>query len=696
MRISLSRALLGAASVAAVWGMALAPAAAATTLTDRAAVIKTAPIDLGTQQIVDDAGVGADTSAAQEAIGRLRSDAHLGLFVAVVDSFDGVDKTTWADQSFTASDLGDNDILLAIAVQDRRFGYWVLDSFPLAKTQLDNILNNQVAPYLSSGDWSGAIVATADGLADGVSNGASAGDGSDAIGGGSGSGNATSSGSSNSGGSGVGWFIALLAVLGGGTGIFLWVRSSQRKKAAEAAENKGPQREPYQQLSDRSVAALIDTDNAVRGSESELSLAVGEFGEAATAEFTSAYNDAKAALTQAFTLRQQIDDEIPESEDIRRGWMKDILTFCGDARTALAAQSEKFETLRNLKARLPEVLAELPRTIDAELARLPQAAADMSRLRGAYAESALGTIAGNPDQASERLTFARQTTDEARKATAGGDSTNAVLGARAAQEAVKQAQDLLAAIGRLDTDLAAATSALATARQHVTQEVADVRAALAQGSAGARTEQINAQLDAVDRMLAQTAGADAARDPITSLKALTDADHRLDTVLADTRSAQQHEAQARASLDRELMTAKSTISTVEGFISTRRGAVGSEARTRIAEAKRYLDQAESLAATDAAGALAAAQRASELADKASYEVDRDMNQWGGGMGSGGGSPMRGVGGAILGGILINSIFGGGRGGGFGGGWGGGGGGFSGGGFGGGGGGGGGFGGGGSF
>lgn len=677
-------ALAGATSLLVTPAATASPASPAVGSANVAAVAgyaRTAPVDVGTSQIDDLAGVGADTSAAQSAIQSLRDNARLGLFVALVNSFDGTDKDTWAAESFTASDLGSNDVLFAIAVQDRRFSYHAGvtgQSFTLTKATMDDIFNNQVAPYLSNGDWSGAIVAAAQGIEKAAQNGGSG------------------AGTSSSGGLGWLWLVLILAVAVVG---FLWYRAAKRKKAAaaEAAKPKGPQPEPYEQLSDRSVAALIDTDNAVRSSESELALAQGEFGEQATAEFSTAFTDAKAALTQAFTLRQQIDDEIPESQDTRRGWMKDILTLCRQAQDSLTAQNDKFEQLRNLKARLPQVLAELPAAIDAQLARIPQATATMSRLLHAYSESALTTIASNCDQASERLTFARHSVDESTAAST-TDPTSAVMGARAAQEAVKQAQQLLDAIDQLDTGLAAAAGQLADARQHVTAEVADVRAALAQSSAGAQTDKIRQQLDAVDRLLAQTASADAGRDPIASLKALTDADHRLDTVLANTRTAQQHEAQARATLKNELMTAKSSITTIENFISTRRGAVGSTARTRIAEAKRYLEQAESLAETDAAGALTAAQRASELAEQASYEVDRDMNQWGGGgMGSGGGSPMRGIGGAILGGILINSILGGGgRGGGFGGGWGGGGFGGGGGGFGGGGGGGGGFGGGGSF
>src|SRR5699024_11015687 len=154
----------------------------------------------------------------------------------------------------------------------------------------------------------------------------------------------------------------------------------------------------------------------------------------------------------------------------------------------LAAQTARFERLRDLKARLPQVLDALPGTIDAQNARLPQAAATLQRLAGAYSDQALATVEGNTDQANERLQYARSACDEARKqADDDSDAGDAVLSARAAQEAVKQATALLDAIDRLDHDLAAAAAQLASAREAVTEELADVRSALKQRSAGAAT-----------------------------------------------------------------------------------------------------------------------------------------------------------------------------------------------------------------
>jgi len=94
--------------------------------------------------------------------------------------------------------------------------------------------------------------------------------------------------------------------------------------------------------------------------------------------------------------------------------------------------------------------------------------------------------------------------------------------------------------------------------------------------------------------------------------------------------------------------------TVAGdFISTRRGAVGSSARTRLAEAERHLDDASRLGTSDPIAALRSAQRADALAQQALAEAQQDVDDYtsggyGGRPGYGGGRG-RGYGGGYGGG-----------------------------------------------
>jgi len=112
---------------------------------------------------------------------------------------------------------------------------------------------------------------------------------------------------------------------------------------------------------------------------------------------------------------------------------------------------------------------------------------------------------------------------------------------------------------------------------------------------------------------------------------------------------------------------------VSDFIDTRRGSIGPEARTRLAEAVRQLQAAQDKRATDLTEAIAHANGAAMLAAQAQSLANDDVRaaQRSYSSGYGGGGDM----GAVIGNIVIGNIlgsamrggFGGGLGGGFGGG-----------------------------
>ena len=158
------------------------------------------------------------------------------------------------------------------------------------------------------------------------------------------------------------------------------------------------------------------------------------------------------------------------------------------------------------------------------------------------------------------------------------------------------------------------------------------------------------------------------------MRQLEEADIALEQALAVARDAEQRERRAAASLDQALLTARSGIAAAGDFISTRRGAVGPEARTRLAEAQRHLDLAVAQGRTDPVGALREAQLAGSLAQEALQRAQSDVAGWGGGYGPGGwggggygpggfaGGYGGGRGGVDLGSLVLGGIlFGGGRG-----------------------------------
>ena len=245
-------------------------------------------------QITDHAGAlsGGDQADVQAAISQLAAEDNVNLFVVYVDNFDNPSAAQdWAAQTFTDSDLGASDMLLAIATEGRAYSVRVPPNFALSSSQLTEVDQNDIRPQLVDGDWAGAAIAAANGYREALG-----------------------------GSSSTWWWIAGGIVVVGGGGYLIY-RRSRRKAEAERRDRTPvgpdgkplPPPEPIEELSARSVQALIDTDNAVRASEFELSAAESEFGHEAVAQFRSAYDSARESLTAAFEIRQRVDDEVPRT-----------------------------------------------------------------------------------------------------------------------------------------------------------------------------------------------------------------------------------------------------------------------------------------------------------------------------------------------------------------------------------------------
>ena len=162
-------------------------------------------------------------------------------------------------------------------------------------------------------------------------------------------------------------------------------------------------------------------------------------------------------------------------------------------------------------------------------------------------------------------------------------------------------------------------------------------------------------------------------DPLGAFTKLTQADAELDRLLASV--AEEREAAERLSraYDQALFAAQSKVRAVSDFIDVRRGSIGSEARTRLAEAVRQLQAAQDKRETNLNEAIAHANGAAMLASQAqsiaSSDAQAAQRAYTGRYGGTGGSNMGAVlGGIILGNILSGGGMGGGIGGGMGGGW----------------------------
>lgn len=607
----------------------------------------TAPVTLDSGFVTDDAGVlsDADAADANERLEELSAAKDVDLFVVFVDRFtDPSDAQDWADAVAADNGLGANQYLLAVAVEGRNYYISADSTGPLGDARLDDI-EAAIQPYLSAEDWTGAIDTAAEEFA-----------------------------ADPAAGSLIGVLVVVAVAAAAVLVIWLIVRARRRTRGAQPAVPDP--NDPYASVSDEELAtqagsALVRADDAITSSTEELGFAAAQFGEDSTARFGQVVEEAKAKVAEAFSLQQQLDDEVPDSAQQRREWHIQIIQLCDAADDLLEQNAEAFEELRKLEQNAPQALEQVrARRAEAQLA-VDAAPGALSALSARYDAAALSTVAENPTHAQERLRLADAAIAEAAQAISANKAGEAAFAIRTAEEAVIQATQLAAAVDRLGADLAAV-------EQQATALVADLEADLAaaaqlpqaQGELAAVAARTRIRLDDAQRSLQSTP-----RNPQRALETLDAANTEIDTVIAQVRDAIQLAQRNQQLLAQRLTQAQAQISAGNEFIATRRGAVGATARTRLAEANAALLQALAVQTTDVNQALNLATRAYQLAQEATSLAESEVSSYGagglggglfGGGGYGGYGGGSGLGGDILGGIIggiLSSGGGGSRGGG---------------------------------
>lgn len=618
-----------AAALAALW-FALAGSAA----------YAVAPLELDSGDVTDQVGAIGDRGAEVDAaIDELRSEAAIGLYVAYVDSFSGYDPQDWANQTAMRSDLGTNDILLAVATGDRRFSWSVESAFPLSDEQLNEVATTAIEPALADDDWAGAAIAAADGYRE------------------------QATGESG----GAGWIILLVVVAAIALIVFLvWRR---RRRAKPGAPSGGPVPQMSTEDLDREASRLlVEGDDAVRTSDQDLGFAVAEFGQESTAKFAAALDTAKSELAEAFRLRQTLDDEVPDTEEQRRAVLTEIVDRLTKADKELDGAAAEFEELRDLGRRAPEAIEKLTADAAALAGRTGPAKEALAALAAAYPASAFATVAANAADAEDRLAFADRSLAEAREALTAGENGRAAVGVRAAEGGLAQAKQLLDAVTGRQSELAEAERNLPGLVASLGQDIAEAER---KGDGSLSWERLRRAAADARAVTASVEAALAAGpvDPLDAVRRLEQAQAAIGGELRAVRDEQEQRESAKAQLAHTIANAAATAAAVEDYINTNRGGVGTEARTRLNEANQQLDAARALDPSDPVQALARAQRADQLAAAASRLAQQDVNAYrdpgvpggfAGGMGGGNAGAM--LGGILLGGILNGS---GGRGGGFG-------------------------------
>jgi uncharacterized membrane protein YgcG/chromosome segregation ATPase len=584
----------------------------------------------------------ADVAAA---VDKLYADRHIRLWVVYVDDFSGQNAMSWAQHTVHASDLGTYDALLAVSTTGRAYAFLVPSGVKgVTQAQVDDLRHNQIEPALRDGDWSGAAVSAANGL------------------------NAKANSSSR---------VWLLASLGGIViaVVALWLVMRYRKRRRRAAELVAARQVnptdptalaavPLGALDDLSRSMVVDVDNAVRTSSNELALAIDEFGAQRTEPFTQAVNNAKAALSQAFTVRQQLDDATPETPAQRRQLLTQVIVSAAGADRELDAQTDAFEKLRDLVINAASRLDALTQQVVELTTRIEPAEQRLTELNKEFGPAALTSVSGNIATAKERLAFADRNISSARALAdnaVGGQQSGLVDAVRASESALGQARALLDAVDNAASDIRHAVETLPSVLTDIKAGIQHAAEQLQrEKTKSAHTSELVAARDAATRAVDAAGG--GSTDPLGTFAQLAKADADLNRQLATLAKEQADADRLNRSLEKALFTAQARVRGVSEYIDTRRGSIGPDARTRLAEATRHLEAAQDKQSTNPTEAIAHANAASTLAANAQSLANADAVSAQRAYTRRGGNDT----GAMLGGIIIGDLLSAGMRGGFGG------------------------------
>jgi predicted nucleic acid-binding Zn-ribbon protein len=607
----------------------------------------TDPVQLDQGYVTDDAGVLTPTekNEVEARLQTLTENSTADLFVVLVDDFTSPsDYVEWANTVAENNNLGPEQYLLAIAVEGRSYYISAVQGGPLSDSKLDDV-EEKIQPLLAQDDWDGAITLAADEI-------------------------------QGDGGAGA---VRAFLIIGGivVAALVIWLivvlvirarRSAEARRRGAMPEKADPN-DPFSTLTDEQIqtqagAALVQADDALTSSKEELGFAVAQFGDSATSQFSAAIDAAKAKMAEAFDIRQKLDDEIEDTIYDRRAWHIRIIQLCDEIDDVLDENTEAFDALRKLQENAPQELERVRGERAALQPVLAGAAPALAALTAEYDPAALSTVADNPAQAQERAALADRSIEAAAQAIAAGKTGDAAFAIRTAEQAIAQAGQLVAAVTTLGTDLAAIE---AQARALVTELQGDIATAQqlpdATGTTAQAVSHVQQQLQQAQANL--TGGS---RSPQRALEALTEANTQIDAAIAQGRESIERARRTQQMLEQTLAQADAQIRSTRDFIETRRGTVGSTARTRLSQAEAGLNEALGLRVPNPEQALAVAQNALQLARQAGSYAQSDASSysagggWGGDPFGGSRSGGSGLGGDILGGIIGGLLSGGGGGG----------------------------------
>lgn len=394
--------------------------------------------------------------------------------------------------------------------------------------------------------------------------------------------------------------------------LVVWLRRRMARIRGRAAQTTpavsgAPLRQSVEELERRAGIQLVQMDDAISEAQDELAFAIAEFGQTETRAFAEALETARKRSSEAFALKQRLDDAMPDTEQQRRDWSNRIVLLADSAVAAIAAQSSAFERRRRAETAAPAALDAAKRAIGSQRARIPLARTAVTEAAAHFATTAVQPVADGVGRAERLLDQAGERLEEARTSLAADALAPVSRQVASAESDVRRAERLLDAGENLD-------ETLAQAQVRADEAVTDARRRLEEAARIRETATDPAHVAAITTAMTTLssviAPGDALPDPVRTTDAIVAATTSLDAALAVARSASQRIEAAREALAGARRIAESHIATAAASIDGSRGRVGVDARTRLAEARRQLeisrDEADPVAALDAARRAATA------------------------------------------------------------------------------------------
>ena len=125
------------------------------------------PVSLS-DRVTDEVGaLGGGESATRAALDDLAAQTDLELYAVLVSSFDGASDSDWVDRTAQLSELGDSDVLLAVAVGEDdayEYAWWVDEASPLSEVEVEDVITSDVVPEFDAGNWDLAVTTLAEEL----------------------------------------------------------------------------------------------------------------------------------------------------------------------------------------------------------------------------------------------------------------------------------------------------------------------------------------------------------------------------------------------------------------------------------------------------------------------------------------------------------------------------------------------------